>query len=107
MSMSSRPKPHAAHIEQKPAADTAQNDTGPDDYPRPAPPGEQPPHEHHPHEEEQPKREKHRGMSDHERRLKEAQYKRAEGNVPMRRMSTGSRTAGMKISQPASKGFGI
>jgi len=107
MSMTNRLRPHAAHIEQKPAADTAQNDTGPDDYPRPAPPGEQAVHEHHQHEEEQPKREKYRGMSEHERRLKEVQHKRAEGNVPSRRMSTGNKTGGLKISQPASKNLGV
>ncbi|GJE89663.1 hypothetical protein PsYK624_057690 [Phanerochaete sordida] len=107
MSMSSRPKPHAAHIEQKPAADTAQNDTGPDDYPRPAAPGEQPAHEHHQHEEEQPKRERSHGMSDHERRLKEAQHKRAEASKLPRGMSTGSKTGGVKISQPVSRALGV
>lgn len=93
--------------EQKPASDTAQNDTGPDDYPRPAAPGDQPAHEHHQHEEEQPKREKHHGMSEHERRLKEAQHKRGERNVHSRRMSNGNKTAGMRIAQPGSKSVGI
>lgn len=93
--------------EQKPAADTAQNDTGPTDYPRPAAPGEQPPHEHHQHEEEQPKRDKHHGLSNEERRALAAQHRRGEQTRPSREMMGGGKTGGMRIAQPATKGLGV
>ena len=124
MSMTSRSKPHAAHrymglltieatnspgslSEQKPAADTAQNDTGPTDYPRPAAPGEQPQHEHHQHEEEQPRREKKHGMPDSGRRTQEILHKRADQNRPSKEMSSTSKAGGMRIAQPAGKGVGL
>ncbi|KIP11101.1 hypothetical protein PHLGIDRAFT_18067 [Phlebiopsis gigantea 11061_1 CR5-6] len=107
MSITSRSKPHAAHTEHKPAADTADNDTGPTDYPRPAPPGEQPPHEHHQHEEEQPRREKKHGMSEHERRAHDIQHKKADLTRPSKEISLANKVGGMRIAQPAGKGVGL
>lgn len=122
MSMTSRSKPHAAHTyvygslvtifcsptpnsDQKPAADTADNDTGPTDYPRPAAPGEQPPHEHHPHEEEQPRRDKKHSTTDSERRVHEMQHKKADYTRPSK--STANKTGGMRIAQPAGRSIGL
>ena len=93
--------------EQKPAADTAQNDTGPTDYPRPAAPGEQPQHEHHQHEEEQPRREKKHGLSETERRTQELLHKKADQNRPSKEMGTANKTGGMRIAQPAGRGVGL
>lgn len=77
------------------------------DYPRPAPPGEQQPHEHHQHEEEQPRKDKRNGLPEHERRVQEAVQKKAELNRPSKDMGAANKTAGIRISQPAGKGFGV
>lgn len=77
------------------------------DYPRPAPPGEQQPHEHHQHEEEQPRKDKRNGLPEHERRVQEAVQKKAELNRPSKDMGAANKTGGIRISQPAGKGFGV
>ncbi|KAJ3552637.1 hypothetical protein NM688_g4047 [Phlebia brevispora] len=78
----------------------------PADYPRPAAPGTAEPHQHNQHEEEQPKKEKKQGQGavEHERRLKEDLYRKAEQNRPKKDIPvTKASVAGTRISQPASK----
>ncbi|EMD32585.1 hypothetical protein CERSUDRAFT_87901 [Gelatoporia subvermispora B] len=103
LSVTTRPKPHPAPAEAKPPSPDADTPT---DYPRPAPPGEQ-----HEHEEEPPRKEKRRGNGgdEHERRLQEDLYRKAEQNRPRRdvhgrRNSVGG---GGRISQPAGKNIAV
>ncbi|KAI0714689.1 hypothetical protein C8Q76DRAFT_619354 [Earliella scabrosa] len=77
-------------------------------YPRPAAPGEQPHAEHH-QEEEVPKRKQGTGADEHERRLQESLYRKAEQNRPKKELQGNPKNvpgAGGRISQPAGKGFG-
>ncbi|OCH93001.1 hypothetical protein OBBRIDRAFT_885862 [Obba rivulosa] len=101
LSISSRPKPHPAPVEATPASPVADEPT---DYPRPAPPGEQPPRE-----DEPPKKEKKRGNGgdEHERRLQEDLYRKAEQNRPRRDMHGRGNPSSVggagKTGQPAGK----
>ncbi|PIL31228.1 hypothetical protein GSI_05926 [Ganoderma sinense ZZ0214-1] len=84
-----------------PPADT------PPDYPRPAAPGEQQVHHHQQQqqEEEVPKRKHGSGGDEHERRIQESLYRKAEQNRPKKELSTGPKVAN-RISQPAGKTLG-
>ncbi|KZT02028.1 uncharacterized protein LAESUDRAFT_738894 [Laetiporus sulphureus 93-53] len=87
---------------------TAPQPEEPTDYPRPAAPGEQAPH-HEQHEEEVPRKEKRKGSGgdEHERRLQESLYRKAELNRPRKDMHTGKNRnnigGGGRISQPAGR----
>ncbi|TFK89854.1 hypothetical protein K466DRAFT_597435 [Polyporus arcularius HHB13444] len=102
--MSSRPKPAMPSPEAQkatlPTVDT------PPDYPRPAPPGEQPPPHHQ--EEEVPRKKQGTGADDHERRLQESLYRKAEQNRPKKDFQSGPKNVGgARISQPTAKPFAI
>ncbi|RPD64739.1 hypothetical protein L227DRAFT_571202 [Lentinus tigrinus ALCF2SS1-6] len=108
LSMTSRPRPAPPSPEAQkatlPTADT------PPDYPRPAAPaneGEQPPPHHQ--EEDVPKKKQGTGADEHERRLQESLYRKAEQNRPKKDFQSGPKTvgAGGRIGQPAGKAFGI
>ncbi|KAI9066539.1 hypothetical protein FKP32DRAFT_1565627 [Trametes sanguinea] len=97
LSVTSRPKPavHAAEPQRaSPGPET------PTDYPRPAPPGEQ---QAHKEEEEVPKRKQGNGGDEHERRIQESLYRKAEANRPTRDFKAGGKPvgAGGRISQPS------
>ncbi|KZT73440.1 hypothetical protein DAEQUDRAFT_662356 [Daedalea quercina L-15889] len=100
LSISSRPKPHAS--EGKPPSPRGEE---PADYPRPAAPGEDGPHNHEPHDEV-PKKEKKRGSGgdEHERRLQENLYRKAEQNRPRKDFHAAKNLnavgAGGRIAQP-------
>ncbi|KAI8981313.1 hypothetical protein BD414DRAFT_420035 [Trametes punicea] len=103
LSLSSRPKPATPQAEPQrmsPGADT------PTDYPRPAAPGEQ---QAHKDEEEAPKKKQSNGGDEHERRIQESLYRKAEMNRPTREFKNGSRPvgAGGRISQPAGKSLSM
>ncbi|RDX50564.1 hypothetical protein OH76DRAFT_1555718 [Lentinus brumalis] len=97
LSMSSRPKPAMPSPEAQkatlPTVDT------PPDYPRPAPPGEQPPPHHQ--EEEVPRKKQGTGADDHERRLQESLYRKAEQNRPKKDFQSGPKNVGGGAHQPA------
>ncbi|CDO76491.1 hypothetical protein BN946_scf184615.g17 [Trametes cinnabarina] len=97
LSVTSRPKPtvHAAEPQKmSPGPDT------PTDYPRPAPPGEQ---QVQKDEEEVPKRKQGNGGDEHERRIQESLYRKAEANRPTKDFKSGGKAigAGGRISQPS------
>ncbi|KAI0721192.1 hypothetical protein C8Q72DRAFT_860818 [Fomitopsis betulina] len=99
LSISSRPKPHGA-------GDKSPSSKGEDaaDYPRPAAPGDDAPHNHEQHEEV-PKKEKKRGSGgdEHERRLQENLYRKAEQNRPRKDfhgVKANAVGAGGRIAQP-------
>jgi len=101
LSVNSRPKAHSP-VEAKPPSPP----TEPTDYPRPAAPGEQTPH----HEEEEvPKKEKKKGNGgdEHERRLQENLYRKAELNRPSKdthgAKNTNAIGGGGRIGQPAGR----
>ncbi|EIW63846.1 uncharacterized protein TRAVEDRAFT_157597 [Trametes versicolor FP-101664 SS1] len=94
------PKPVAAPVETH----TAGSDT-PVDYPRPAPPGEQ--QQLHKDEEEVPKKKQGNGGDEHERRIQESLYRKAEHNRPTREFKGNPKTAGARISQPAGKSLAM
>ncbi|KAI0931180.1 hypothetical protein AcW2_000121 [Taiwanofungus camphoratus] len=79
------------------------------DYPRPAAPGEQAP----PHEDEAPKKEKKKGNGgeEHERRLQESLYRKAEQNRPRKDLHNAKNWnavgGGGRIGQPAGRGVGL
>ena len=121
LSISSRPKPHNAayvlcitfQLHHTPLtltstpSDKSPSPKGeePADYPRPAGPGDDAPHNHEPHDEV-PKKEKKRGSGgdEHERRLQESLYRKAEQNRP-RKDFHGAKNlnavgAGGRIAQP-------
>ncbi|KAI0696024.1 hypothetical protein C8T65DRAFT_583805 [Cerioporus squamosus] len=101
LSMSSRPRPGppSPYKVTLPTLDT------PPDYPRPAPPGEQPPPHH---QEEVPKKKQGTGADEHERRLQESLYRKAEQNRPKKDFQSGPKSVGgPRISQPAGKTFAI
>ncbi|CCM02752.1 uncharacterized protein FIBRA_04860 [Fibroporia radiculosa] len=98
----SRPRPHPPP-EPKVPTPPAEEAT---DYPRPTAPGEQPVHHEH-HEEDVPKRERKKGNGgdEHERRLNESLYRKAEQNRPSKDYANRSAAGGNGriISQPAPK----
>ncbi|KAJ8472330.1 hypothetical protein ONZ51_g8586 [Trametes cubensis] len=103
LSVTSRPKHVAATAEPEkmsPGADT------PTDYPRPAPPGEQ---QQHKEEEEAPKKKQGNGGDEHERRIQESLYRKAEVNRPTREFKSGGKAVGGggRISQPAGKSLSM
>ncbi|KAI0370031.1 hypothetical protein BV20DRAFT_1121563 [Pilatotrama ljubarskyi] len=103
LSVSSRPKPVVAPVEaRKPSPDP---DT-PTDYPRPAPPGEQ---QQRKEEEEVPRRRQGSGGDEHERRMQESLYRKAEHNRPTKEFKGGPKMtgAGGRISQPAGKSLSM
>ncbi len=76
------------------------------DYPRPAAPGTAEPHQHTQREEEQPRNDKKQGQGafEHDHRLKEDLYRKAEQNRPSKDIPvTKAATAGSRISQPQNK----
>jgi len=100
LSISSRPKPHPP-VEATPASPTGEDAA---DYPRPTAPGDQAVH----HEEEVPKKEKKgNGGDEHERRLQENPYRKAEQNRPSKdahgAKNMGGVGGGGRISQPVSR----
>ncbi|KAH9885442.1 hypothetical protein C8Q73DRAFT_717876 [Cubamyces lactineus] len=102
LSVTSRPKHPAATAEPErmsPGADM------PTDYPRPAPPGEQ----QHKEEEEVPKKKQGNGGDEHERRIQESLYRKAEVNRPTREFKSGGKAVGGggRISQPAGKSLSM
>ncbi|KAI0354757.1 hypothetical protein OH77DRAFT_1425874 [Trametes cingulata] len=104
LSVTSRPKPVVAPAEaRRPSPDP---DT-PTDYPRPAPPGEQQQQQRR-EEEDVPKRKQGSGGDEHERRMQESLYRKAEHNRPTKEKS-GPRMsgAGAKINQPAGKSLSM
>ncbi|KAH9934081.1 uncharacterized protein BXZ73DRAFT_100919 [Epithele typhae] len=111
LSVTSRPKP-APPVEAQ-RTEPAPADTPPD-YPRPAPPSdvadEQQHHQQHHQDdhEEVPKRKHGTGGDEHERRLQENLYCRAEQNRPRHEFQSGQRgaTGGARIGQPAGKTLG-
>ncbi|EPS99446.1 hypothetical protein FOMPIDRAFT_1060845 [Fomitopsis schrenkii] len=99
LSISSRPKPHAGDKSPSPKGED------PADYPRPAAPGDDAPHNHEPHDDV-PKKEKKRGSGgdEHERRLQESLYRKAEQNRPRKNLHGAKNLnaigAGGRIAQP-------
>ncbi|KAI0830861.1 hypothetical protein BC628DRAFT_1336795 [Trametes gibbosa] len=83
-----------------PGADT------PVDYPRPAPPGEE---QQHKDDDDVPKRKQGNGGDEHERRIQESLYRKAEHNRPTKEFKGSPKTvgAGGRISQPVGKSLGM
>ncbi|KAJ3489787.1 hypothetical protein NLI96_g1876 [Meripilus lineatus] len=109
LSTTSRPKPHITSE----AKSQSPSDKERPDYPRPAAPEQPHDPQQHPeedHEEVPPKKEKKgHGALDHERRLQESLYRKAEQNRPTKDLGmSGKNTVGGggRISQPAGKGIG-
>ncbi|KIJ66618.1 hypothetical protein HYDPIDRAFT_109707 [Hydnomerulius pinastri MD-312] len=109
LSVTSRPKPHAAPGTPPSNTNAEAENT---DYPRPTTQGEgeeqvhAPPH----NEEEVPKKEKKHGHGGHdERRLKESAYRKAEATMPSKSHSAskGSFGAGGRIGQPMGKTLAV
>ncbi|EJF67389.1 hypothetical protein DICSQDRAFT_123749 [Dichomitus squalens LYAD-421 SS1] len=104
LSISSRSKPAAPTADTRktspPAADTAP------DYPRPAAPGEQQELHQQQQEEDVPKKKQGTGGDEHERRIQESLYRKAEQNRPKKEFLNGPKTT-QRVNQPAGKSFGI
>lgn len=105
-----RPLPtpsHATHPHPCSPRDKSPSPKGEDpaDYPRPAAPGDDAPHNHEPHDDV-PKKEKKRGSGgdEHERRLQESLYRKAEQNRPRKNLHGAKNLnaigAGGRIAQP-------
>ncbi|KAI1790998.1 hypothetical protein LXA43DRAFT_1013999 [Ganoderma leucocontextum] len=98
-----KPKPKPERSDERkanpPPADT------PPDYPRPAAPGEQQVHHQQQQEEEVPKKKQGTGGEEHERRIQESLYRKAEHNRPKKELGTGTKVVN-RISQPAGKPLG-
>ena len=61
---------------------------------------------HHQHQEEEvPKRKQGTGGDEHERRIQESLYRKAEQNRPKKELGTGPKVVN-RISQPAGKALG-
>ena len=133
LSTTSRPKPHITsyvsfasydliHLGLTPikyrhtnreAKSQSPSDKERPDYPRPAAPEQPHDPQQHPeedHEEVPPKKEKKgHGALDHERRLQESLYRKAEQNRPTKDLGMSGKNnvgGGGRISQPAGKGIG-
>ncbi|KAI0640212.1 hypothetical protein C8Q77DRAFT_1085346 [Trametes polyzona] len=104
LSVTSRPKPTAIPAEARSVSPEAD---APVDYPRPAPPGEQ--QQQRKDDEDIPKKKQGSGGDEHDRRLQESLYRKAEHNRPTREFKGTPKTvgAGGRISQPAGKSLSM
>ncbi|KAF9535604.1 hypothetical protein CPB83DRAFT_888295 [Crepidotus variabilis] len=107
LSVTNRHKPHNACERLSPETEDKMQETGPADYPRPAPHTEHVPHAHvqHQFEEETPfrKDKKH----DAEWKLKENGHRKTEPTRPTREAAASQRNQALRISQPAGKALHV